>query len=170
MKNKLLRWALNLGVSACALSFSSCNDHGIVIMPVNGKHHGKIEANWERIEKVLKQHPNLYYVETYKDGKLDPKHPPAGKLCDLLLVPKLKDVHTAAAENKYTGHTVQAGAALTASFDLEAFDLTGLSPQARSVVPNMPQPHRAPFATESQKMVQDINERLRASGKSNGGQ
>jgi hypothetical protein len=168
MKNKLLRPAVILGISACA--FASCHDHGIVILPKNGKHHDQIEANWERIEKILKQHPKLYYVETYKDGKLDPKHPPAGELCDILLVPKLASVHDAAEKIGFTGHAVQAGAGVSASFDLEEFLPDGVHSEAKDEVVKMPQPHRAPFATESQKMVQDINERLRASGKSKGGQ
>lgn len=169
MKTNRLRSVLLLSISAAALSFSSCHDHGIVIHPVEGKNHARIEKNWPAIEAALKGHEELYYIETYRDGELDRAHKPIGKLCDLLLVPKLKDVRSAARQNRFTGHAIQVGVAVDASFDLEVLNPLDDSPRVRSwVVPNMPQAHHPPYVPESNDLVNAVKKSLQDSGEGGG--
>lgn len=170
MKKKLLRSTLVLSISTAAFSFSSCHDNGIVIHPVEGKRHVWIEKNWPAIEAALKGHEELYYIETYREGELDHAHKPIGKLCDLLLVPKLSDVRDAARHNRFTGHAVQVGVAVDASFDFEVLNPLDNSPHAQSwVVPRMPQAHHPNYVTESESLVTAVKKSLNASGEEGGG-
>ena len=164
MKTKLLRLRVNPIAWTVAWLLCSCHDYGIVIQPVNTERHKVIENHWAAIQKVLDQHPELYYIETYCDGKLDDRNPKPGKLCSAFLILDLQSVHDAAMQNKFTGHTVQVGAGSYASFDAEEFYPKGLMPATqRWVWPSMPQGHRTYFATESKEMVQSVKQELKNS-------
>ncbi|MEO7724541.1 MAG: hypothetical protein ABIU29_07625 [Chthoniobacterales bacterium] len=170
MKTRLVRVGVACGIGTLVSLFSSCHDYGIVLQPVEGKHHNKIEDNWARIQTELNKYPGLYYVEKYDQGRRIRSTPqePSGKLPRTFLVVNLDEVHTAAANNKFTGHTVQVGVGAKAFYDVDEFNpLPHLLPKPDGVRPRstpiplkvtMPQAQHPNFATESKDMVEKVKE------------